>query len=98
MTGLNTQSYTIEFKEPLVLKSGAQLGSYSLEVQTYGTLNSNKSNAVLICHALNASHHVAGVYEANSKFDVGWWDSMIGPNKPVDTNKFFVIGINNLGS
>ena len=96
MTGLNTQSYTIEFKEPLDLKSGAQLGSYSLEVQTYGTLNSKKSNAVLICHALNASHHVAGVDLKTGK--TGWWDNMIGPGKPLDTDHYFVIGVNNLGS
>ena len=96
MTGLNTQSYTIEFKEPLDLKSGAQLNSYSLEVQTYGTLNANKSNAVLICHALNASHHVAGIDSKTGK--TGWWDNMIGPGKPLNTDQFFVIGINNLGS
>ncbi|BDW12224.1 homoserine O-acetyltransferase [Polynucleobacter sp. SHI8] len=96
MTGLNTQSYSIQFNEPLALKSGAQLGSYSLEVQTYGQLNANKTNAVLICHALNASHHVAGVDPVSGK--AGWWDNMIGPGKPLDTNHFFVIGVNNLGS
>jgi len=96
MTGLNTQSYSIQFNEPLALKSGAQLVSYSLEVQTYGHLNANKSNAVLICHALNASHHVAGVDPVSGK--AGWWDNMIGPGKPLDTNHYFVIGVNNLGS
>ncbi len=96
MTGLNTQSYSIQFNEPLALKSGAQLASYSLEVQTYGQLNANKTNAVLICHALNASHHVAGVDPATGK--LGWWDNMIGPGKPLDTNHYFVIGVNNLGS
>ena len=65
--------------------------------ETYGTLNADKSNAVLICHALNASHHVAGVYEGQAKSE-GWWDSMVGPGKPVDTDRFFVIGVNNLGS
>jgi homoserine O-acetyltransferase len=96
MTGLHTQSYSIQFNEPLALKSGAQLDSYSLEVQTYGQLNTNKSNAVLICHALNASHHVAGVDPVSGK--AGWWDNMIGPGKPLDTDHYFVIGVNNLGS
>jgi homoserine O-acetyltransferase len=68
-----------------------------LSYETYGTLNADKSNAVLICHALNASHHVAGVYADQPK-NVGWWDNMIGPGKPLDTDKFFVIGVNNLGS
>lgn len=96
MTGLNTQSHTIEFQEPLSLKSGAQLSAYSVEVQTYGILNAQKSNAVLICHALNASHHVAGIDPKSGK--TGWWDNMIGPGKPLDTNHYFVIGVNNLGS
>ncbi len=66
-------------------------------VETYGTLNADRSNAILVCHALNASHHVAGYYEDKPE-DTGWWDNMIGPGKPVDTNRFFVIGVNNLGS
>jgi homoserine O-acetyltransferase len=85
------------FKEPLPLQSGASLSDYRLMVETYGTLNADKSNAVLVCHALNASHHVAGVYADQPK-NVGWWDNMVGPGKPLDTNQFFVIGINNLGS
>jgi homoserine O-acetyltransferase len=85
------------FKEPLALQSGASISDYRLMVETYGMLNADKSNAVLVCHALNASHHVAGVYADNPK-NVGWWDNMVGPGKPLDTNKFFVIGINNLGS
>ena len=85
------------FTQPLILQSGAVLSEYSLSFETYGTLNATRSNAVLICHALNASHHVAGVYENTPKSE-GWWDNMIGPNKPVDTNRFFVIGVNNLGS
>jgi homoserine O-acetyltransferase len=68
-----------------------------LMYETYGTLNADKSNAVLVCHALNASHHVAGEYEGQPK-STGWWDNMVGPGKPLDTDKFFVIGINNLGS
>jgi homoserine O-acetyltransferase/O-succinyltransferase len=87
----------VPFTAPLLLRSGAQLGPYSLRIETYGTLNANKSNAVLICHALNASHHVADVY-ADDDANVGWWNNMVGPGKPVDTNRFFVIGVNNLGS
>lgn len=87
----------LEFKEPLRLASGAQLDAYTLAVETYGTLNAERSNAVLVCHALNASHHVAGVYAGEPK-STGWWDNMVGPGKPLDTNRFFVIGINNLGS
>lgn len=85
------------FEAALPLQSGASLAAYQLSYETYGKLNADKSNAVLICHALNASHHVAGVYEGQEKSE-GWWDNMIGPGKPVDTNRFFVIGVNNLGS
>ena len=85
------------FSHALPLQSGATLRDYSLSYETYGTLNADRSNAVLICHALNASHHVAGVY-AGQDHSEGWWDNMIGPGKPVDTNRFFVIGVNNLGS
>ena len=85
------------FTEPLSLASGARLRAYDLVFETYGTLNADKSNAILICHALNASHHVAGAY-ANQPDNLGWWDNMVGPGKPVDTNRFFVIGVNNLGS
>ena len=85
------------FAIQLHLASGASLCDYDLAYETYGTLNADKSNAVLICHALNASHHVAGVY-ADAPDNIGWWDSLIGPGKPLDTNTFFVIGVNNLGS
>jgi len=88
---------SMSFEAPLALRSGAAIRGYSLAYETYGTLNADKSNAVLICHALNASHHVAGVY-ADQPASVGWWDTMIGPGKPVDTDRFFVIGVNNLGS
>ena len=88
---------SMTFDAPLQLQSGAQIRGYQLAYETYGTLNADKSNAVLICHALNASHHVAGVY-AEQPSNLGWWDNMIGPGKPVDTDKFFVIGVNNLGS
>ncbi len=87
----------MHFAEPLALQSGAQVRDYTLAYETYGTLNADRSNAVLVCHALNASHHVAGVYAGQDKSE-GWWDNMIGPGKPVDTNRFFVIGVNNLGS
>ena len=85
------------FSEPLQLACGQWLSRYDLAYETYGTLNADASNAVIVCHALNASHHVAGYY-ANDRDDIGWWDNMIGPGKPVDTNRFFVIGVNNLGS
>jgi homoserine O-acetyltransferase/O-succinyltransferase len=85
------------FTEPLTLRSGAILHAYDLAYETYGILNADKSNAILICHALNASHHVAGVYD-NDATNLGWWDNMVGPGKPVNTDKFFVIGVNNLGS
>ena len=88
---------SLHFEAPLPLRSGASIRAYDLAFETYGTLNADKNNAVLICHALNASHHVAGVYADQPKSE-GWWDSMIGPGKPVDTNRFFVIGVNNMGS
>ncbi|WP_374491820.1 homoserine O-acetyltransferase [Brachymonas sp.] len=88
---------TMHFAEPLSLQSGASIHDYTLAYETYGTLNADRSNAILICHALNASHHVAGVYADDPK-NVGWWDNMIGPGKSVDTDRFFVIGVNNLGS
>jgi homoserine O-acetyltransferase len=87
----------LNFATPLKLQSGASIADYNLVVETYPQLNAQKSNAILICHALNASHHVAGV-NARDPNDVGWWDNMVGPGKPVDTNQFFVIGVNNLGS
>jgi len=88
---------TMHFAEPLRLQSGSVIGNYQLVVETYGELNAARSNAVLVCHALNASHHVAGVY-ADDPRSTGWWDNMVGPGKPLDTNRFFVIGVNNLGS
>ncbi len=90
-------SQSMHFAEPLALTSGTSIRAYDLSYETYGSLNADRSNAVLVCHALNASHHVAGVYEGQAKSE-GWWHSMIGPGKPLDTDRFFVIGINNLGS
>ncbi|MBI2769128.1 MAG: homoserine O-acetyltransferase [Burkholderiales bacterium] len=88
---------SMEFSEPLALRSGASIRGYTLAYETYGTLNAARTNTVLICHALNASHHVAGSYEGQPGSE-GWWHTMIGPGKPVDTDRFFVIGVNNLGS
>ena len=87
----------LRFDAPLPLSSGASIAGYELVYETYGELNADRSNAVLVCHALNASHHVAG-RAAEAPNDLGWWDNMVGPGKPVDTRRFFVIGVNNLGS
>ncbi|MDH5288204.1 MAG: alpha/beta fold hydrolase, partial [Betaproteobacteria bacterium] len=85
------------FTEPLELACGRRLDSFDLAYETYGTLNADASNAVLVCHALNASHHVAGYYDSDED-NVGWWDNMVGPGKALDTERFFVVGVNNLGS
>ena len=87
---------TAHFDSPLTLQSGQTLPRFDLVYETYGTLNATKSNAVIVCHALSGNHHVAGKYSESDK-NAGWWDNLIGPNKPLDTNKFFVIGLNNLG-
>jgi len=87
---------TARFDQPIKLRSGAVLDRYELVYETYGQLNADKNNAVLICHALSGNHHVAGFHSEQDKRP-GWWDTMIGPGKPIDTNKFFVIGLNNLG-
>jgi homoserine O-acetyltransferase len=87
----------MRFAQPLALASGASLADYELVYETYGELNASRSNAVLVCHALNASHHVAGVH-ADTPGNEGWWDNMVGPGKPLDTRRFFVVGINNPGS
>jgi homoserine O-acetyltransferase len=86
----------MHFAAPLALKSGARLADYTLAYETYGQLNAERSNAVLVCHALNASHHVAGVDAQSGQ--TGWWDNLVGPGKPLDTDRFFVIGVNNPGS
>ena len=83
-------------KNPLKLNSGVLLKEFELTYETYGKLNAKRDNAVLVCHALSGNHHLAGRYSSSDKYP-GWWDSLIGPNKPLDTNKFFVIGVNNLG-
>jgi len=86
-----------KFTEPLGLTGGAVLPEFEIAYETYGELNAARSNAVLVCHALNASHHVAGTY-AGEPDNVGWWDNMVGPGKPLDTDRFFVVGSNYLGS
>nr|SPS06096.1 Homoserine O-acetyltransferase [Candidatus Nitrotoga fabula] len=85
-----------QFNSPLACKSGGILPEYELVYETYGSLNRDKSNAVLVCHALSGHHHVAGYY-ADAPKNIGWWDNMVGPGKPLDTDRFFVIGLNNLG-
>ncbi len=88
----------LKFDEPLTLRSGKVIDKYELMVETYGTLNADKSNAVLICHALSGDHHAAGYHRADDENEKpGWWDCCIGPGKPIDTNKFFVVCLNNLG-
>ncbi|MFY9259239.1 MAG: homoserine O-acetyltransferase [Gallionella sp.] len=84
------------FNTPLVFRSGAVLPHYEMVYETYGTLNADQSNAILICHALSGHHHIAGSYADQPK-NIGWWDNMVGAGKPIDTDKFFVIGFNNLG-
>jgi homoserine O-acetyltransferase len=93
----NVTPQSLRFSEPLRLQSGSTLPDYELVFETYGALNAARSNAVLVCHALNASHHVAGTHEGQAKSE-GWWDNLVGPGKPLDTDRFFVIGVNNLGS
>ena len=84
------------FDEPLPLACGRALPAYELVYETYGVLNEERSNAVLICHALSGNHHAAGYHSAADK-KPGWWDECIGPGKPIDTNRFYVVSLNNLG-
>ena len=93
----NVVAQVAHFDQPIRLKSGAELPSYDLAYETYGELNAARSNAVLVCHALNASHHVAGHYQDDEE-NIGWWDNLVGPGKPLDTWRFFVVGTNYLGS
>jgi homoserine O-acetyltransferase len=87
---------TYHFDTPLPLDCGRTLSSYDLIVETYGELNADKSNAVLICHALSGDHHAAGYHSMEDR-KPGWWDTAIGPGKAIDTNRFFVVCLNNLG-
>ena len=93
----DVQPQSMHFAEPLALTSGAQLRDYTLVYETYGTLDANRRNAVLVCHALNAGHHAAGTYAGEPKSE-GWWDNLIGPGKPLDTDRYFVVSVNNPGS
>ena len=93
----DVQPQTMHSAEPLALASGKALRDYTLVYETYGALNAERTNAVLVCHALNASHHVAGTYAGKPNSE-GWWDNLVGPGKPLDTERFFVIGVNNPGS
>lgn len=87
---------TIHFEEPLLLACGKTLAHYDLVYETYGQLNANRTNAILVCHALSGHHHAAGYHSLDDR-KPGWWDAYIGPGKPIDTNKFFVVSLNNLG-
>src|SRR3977135_1628111 len=91
--GIVTPS-TASFDEPLKLRSGAVIERYELVYETYGTLNTARSNAVLVCHARSGCHHVAGNC-AGEPENVGWWDNIVGPGKPLDTDRFFIVGVNN---
>ncbi len=93
----NVVARKAHFDVPLTLKGGGTLPQFDIAYETYGELNAARSNAVLVCHALNASHHVAGTY-AGDPDNVGWWDNMVGPGKPLDSNRFFVVGNNYIGS
>ena len=90
------QPQTLHFDQPLVLSCGRSLPEHDVVYETYGELNAARSNAILICHALSGHHHAAG-YHSEDERKPGWWDSCIGPGKPIDTNVFFVLSINNIG-
>ena len=91
---MKSKSELIKFEKGISLESGDNLNSFELMIETYGDLNDSKSNAVLVCHAFSGNHHVAG---KNPKGEIGWWDEIVGPNKAIDTNKYFVVCCNNLG-
>ncbi len=93
----DVEPQSMHFAAPLPLASGAALRDYTLVYETYGRLSAARDNAVLVCHALNASHHVAGSHAGQAKSE-GWWDNLVGPGKPLDTERFFVVGVNNPGS
>ncbi|MGE5467709.1 MAG: homoserine O-succinyltransferase MetX [Ignavibacteria bacterium] len=90
------ESQRARFEAPLRLRSGATLPGFELAFETYGRLNAAKSNAILVCHALSGHHHVAGRY-AGAENNLGWWDNIVGPGRPLDTDRFFIVGVNNLG-
>ena len=84
----------LRVEDSFALQDGSVLPGFELMYETYGTLNAAKSNAILVCHALSGHHHVAGEYADGS---IGWWDNIVGPGRPLDTERFFVVGVNNLG-
>ena len=86
----------VVIEQPLKLACGITLPKHTLAYETYGTLNKNNTNAILICHALSGNHHAAGFYDDDTK--PGWWDHYIGPGKPIDSNRFFIVCVNNIGS
>jgi homoserine O-acetyltransferase len=90
------QPQVARFAEPLTLACGRSLADYELVYETYGELNAQRSNAILVCHALSGHHHAAGIHSAEER-KPGWWDEYIGPGKPLDTRRFFVVSLNNLG-
>ncbi|MDR2905036.1 MAG: homoserine O-acetyltransferase [Helicobacteraceae bacterium] len=96
MADLNLKTHLAAFKNPLYLESGRILEPFEIAYETYGELNEAKDNAIVICHALSGSHHAAGFYEGEKR--PGWWDALIGGGKAVDTDKFFVICANTIGS
>ena len=87
---------SIVIKQPLKLDCGKEISNFPLAYETYGNLNPERTNAILVCHALSGSHHSAGYYEDPDERK-GWWDSLIGPGKAIDTDKYFVVSPNNLG-
>ncbi|MGB5280519.1 MAG: homoserine O-acetyltransferase [Arenicellales bacterium] len=90
------KSSTFHFDQPLSLDCGEILDSYELVYETYGELNESRDNAILVCHALSGTHHLAGYYSMEDR-KPGWWESLVGPGKVIDTNRFYVVGVNNLG-
>ena len=86
----------VVIEQPLKLACGVILPSHTLVFETYGMLNKDRSNAILICHALSGNHHAAGLHEGETK--PGWWDHYIGPGKPIDSNRFYIVCVNNIGS
>lgn len=93
---MKIETHKASFQKPLYLESGRLLESYEIAYETYGELNADKSNIIVITHALSGSHHAAGLYEGDRK--AGYWDSLIGDKKAIDTTKYFVIATNNIGS
>ena len=90
------ESQSMDFNEPLALANGRVIKAYTLAYETYGTLNEQKSNAILVCHALSGNQHLAGYYSMDDK-KPGWWEHYVGPGKPLDTDKFFIVCCNNIG-